>query len=232
MILAAGLGTRMRPLTDHTPKPLLKAGGKPLIAYHIERLAAAGISELVINTSYLAEQIEQALGDGADWGVTIHYSREAEPLETAGGIRQALPLLGDEPFVLINGDVWTDLPLAGLQAAYKQVVDGQMLAHLVLVDNPAQHPEGDFCLVDGLVKDKGSAKDQGDKKITALTFSGVSVLSPQLLSHCDDVRLGVVLRAVMPAGLVSGEHYRGHWYDIGTPQRLATLDQWLQNGAA
>lgn len=215
MILAAGLGTRMRPLTDHTPKPLLKAGGKPLIQWHIERLRDAGMTELVINHAWLGEQLEAALGDGQDLGVTIDWSREGQPLETAGGIRRALPLLGDAPFAVINGDIWTDYPLERLP--HTPAGD----AHLVLVDNPQHNPGGDFHLAsDGKVLDNGAAK---------LTFAGIGVYRPALFAGLADgeAALAPLLRAAMAEGRVSGEHFRGQWWDIGTPERLAELDQLL-----
>lgn len=217
MILAAGRGERMRPLTDHTPKPLLKAGGRALIEYHIDHLVAAGITELVINHAHLGEQIEAALGDGGRYGATIRYSHEVTALETAGGIFNALPLLGDGPFVVVNGDVWSDYPFERLPVS----IAG--LAHLVLVDNPPQHPGGDFALSGDRVVSDGSEK---------LTFSGISMLSPQLFADCSPgaFPLAPLLRQAMARGLVSGEHYRGRWYDIGTPQRLQQLDEALRRG--
>lgn len=218
MILAAGRGERMRPLTDHTPKPLLKAGGRALIEYHIDHLVAAGITELVINHAHLGEQIEAALGDGGCYGATIRYSHEVTALETAGGIFNALPLLGDGPFVVVNGDVWSDYPFERLS------VEITGLAHLVLVDNPPQHPGGDFALSGDRV-----VSDGGEK----LTFSGISMLSPQLFADCSPgaFPLAPLLRQAMARGLVSGEYYRGRWYDIGTPQRLQQLDEALRRGA-
>ena len=220
MILAAGLGTRMRPLTDHCPKPLLDVAGKPLIVRHIERLAAAGFRELVINTAHLGQMIEDALGDGAAWGVSICYSRELQPLETAGGIVNALPLLGDAPFLVINGDIWTDFPLATLQ----QGLPADVLAHLVLVDNPDHHPQGDFVLRDGCVMPRGEAQ--------GLTFSGLSVLSPALFAAWraragEALPLREVLLPAMQNGAVHGEHYKGYWLDVATPQRLEQLAQAL-----
>jgi len=214
MILAAGRGERMRPLTDHTPKPLLKAGGRALIEYHIDHLVAAGITELVINHAHLGDQIEAALGDGSRYGAAIRYSVEATALETAGGVFNALPLLGDEPFVVVNGDVWSDYPFEHLPAE----ITG--LAHLVLVDNPPQHPKGDFALSGDRVVAEGEPK---------LTFSGISMLSPQLFAGCTPgpFPLAPLLRQAMARGLVSGEHYRGRWFDIGTPQRLQQLDESL-----
>lgn len=215
MILAAGRGERMRPLTDHTPKPLLRVGGRTLIEYHILSLAQAGICDLIINHAHLGDQIEQALGDGSRYGVHIRYSSEGEALETGGGIFRALPLLGQEPFVVVNGDVWSDFPFASLPAAPVG------LAHLVLVDNPPQHPAGDFVLgADGLVRDVDGAR---------LTFSGIGVYRPELFADCQAGKfpLAPLLRAAMARGQVSGEYYRGSWTDVGTPERLAELDRRL-----
>ena len=218
MILAAGLGTRMRPLTDHCPKPLLDVAGEPLIVRHLRRLAAAGFTDVVINTAHLGHLIEQRLGDGAAFGLRIAYSREAAPLETAGGIVNALPLLGDAPFLLLNGDIWCDRDLAGLRT---QLPDGDTtLAHLVLVDNPAHHPQGDFLLQDGRVQPRGEH--------SGLTFSGLSLMHPRLFDGWrsragEAFPLREVLLPPMAAGQVSGEHYRGYWLDVGTPQRLAEL---------
>lgn len=216
MILAAGLGTRMRPLTDHCPKPLLPAGGKPLIVHHLERLAAAGITDVVINVSYRAKQIIAALGDGSDFGVSIAWSREEAPLETGGGIRQALPLLGEAPFLLINGDVWCDLDPARLPPL------GDDLAHLVLVDNPDHHPVGDFHL-----DERGRVHAQGEPR---LTFAGISLLQPALVADQAPGAFALVplLRRAMAAGLVGGHHHRGAWIDVGTPERLDALDRRLR----
>lgn len=215
MILAAGRGERMRPLTDNTPKPLLKAGGNYLIDYHLRALAAAGFENVVINHAHLGEQLEQALGDGDRYGLTIHYSPERTALETGGGIFNALPLLGDEPFLVINGDVWTDYPFERLRTQAVQ------LAHLVLVDNPPQHPKGDFALSDGLV-----SEGQGER----LTFSGIGVYRAELFAGCKSgaFPLAPILRRAMAADLVSGEHYQGRWFDIGTPERLTQLDEMLK----
>lgn len=215
MILAAGLGTRMRPLTDHCPKPLLDVAGKPLIARHIERLAAAGFRDIVINVAHLGHMIEAALGDGRQWGVNIHYSRETQPLETAGGIVNALPLLGDEAFLLVNGDIWCDYPLALLQSLQ---LSG--LAHLVLVDNPEHHLAGDFVLQGDKVHPRGEQ--------IGLTFSGMSVMHPRLFDNWraragEAFPLREILLPAMAAGQVSGEHYTGYWLDVGTPQRLQQL---------
>ncbi|MEW6354213.1 MAG: N-acetylmuramate alpha-1-phosphate uridylyltransferase MurU [Pseudomonadota bacterium] len=221
LILAAGRGERMRPLTDHTPKPLLKAGGKHLIEYHLTALTQAGIRDIVINHARLGHLIEQVLGDGSRYGARIHYSREGEQaLETGGGIYNALPLLGDAPFLVVNADVWTDYPYARLP----QNPDG--LAYLILVDNPAHHPQGDFVLhSDGGVSDTPASLMQ-----QRLTFSGIGVYQPQLFARCAPgaFPLAPLLRDAMRAGQVRGEHYTGCWMDIGTPQRLRELEQFLQ----
>ena len=225
LIFAAGLGERMRPLTGHTPKPLLAAGGKPLIVWHLERLAAAGIRYVVINTSHLAEQFPETLGDGARWGLRIRYAYEGTtPLETGGGMLNALPLLGPEPFLAINGDIYCDIDLATLPA------EPTGLAHLLLVDNPPHHAEGDFVLDShGLLHAEG---------LPRLTFSGIGVYRPALLSAWHETieatiestmkpprfKLAPVLRAAMTQGAISGQHYRGAWTDVGTPERLACLD--------
>ena len=221
MILAAGRGERMRPLTDHCPKPLLEAGGKPLIVWHIERLRAAGFHELVINHAHLGWMIEQALGDGSRFGVSIHYSAEVEALETAGGIRQALALLGQAPFLVINGDIYCDADLTALRGALGSSPTD--LAHLLLVNNPAHNPHGDFALVDGRI-----AADGPDK----LTFSGIGVYNPALFDSVaagSAAKLAPLLRKAMAGGRVSGALHQGAWLDIGTPQRLAALDAMLRN---
>ncbi|MEZ5541946.1 MAG: nucleotidyltransferase family protein [Pseudomonadota bacterium] len=212
MILAAGRGERMRPLTDATPKALLRVGGQSLIEHHIRALARAGIVELVVNHAHLGAQILAALGDGSRYGVGITYSAETGgALETGGGIFKALPLLGPAPFVVVNADVWTDFDFARLPHGLTG------LAHLVLVDNPPQHPAGDFALADGRIGQHGSAM---------LTFSGIGVYRPALFEDCTPgaFPLAPLLRRAMDAGLVTGEHYSGQWYDIGTPQRLETLN--------
>jgi MurNAc alpha-1-phosphate uridylyltransferase len=217
MILAAGRGERMRPLTDHTPKPLLQVGGKPLIVWHLERLVAAGIRDIVVNHAHLGERIEDALGDGAAWGARIRYSAEGQgrALETGGGIARALPLLGEDPFVVVNGDVWCDADLGALA-----LLPG-CLAHLLLVPNPAHHPDGDFALVDGRVRDDGHHP--------RLTFAGIGVYDPRLFDGCPRgaFPLAPLLRHAMVAGRVSGQRHDGEWHDIGTPQRLAALDRRL-----
>jgi len=217
MILAAGKGERLRPLTLHTPKPLVQAGGTPLIEYHIRALAEAGFNELVINHAWLGEQIEAHLGEGDRFGVRIRYSAEGEPLETGGGIHRALPLLGDQPFLVINGDIWTDYDFSLLE----KPLSG--MAHLVLVDNPAHHPAGDFALVDGSVREISASNAK-------LTYSGIAVLSPRLFDDCNAgaFKLAPLLRQAMAAGLVSGEHYRGRWIDVGTHERLAEVERILK----
>jgi MurNAc alpha-1-phosphate uridylyltransferase len=228
LIFAAGKGERMRPLTDRTPKPLLVVGGKQLIAWHLEKLAAFGVRDVVINTSWLADRFEPALGDGARWGLRLHYSYEgAEPLETGGGMLKALDFLGAAPFLAVNGDIWTDYDFANLPREF----DG--LAHLVMVDNPLQHPRGDFSL-----GDDGHLLASGESR---LTFAGIGIYRPALLDGWQSVignapgtelvpprfKLAPLLSAAMQPGLISGEHHRGRWTDVGTPERLATLDALL-----
>ncbi len=216
MILAAGRGERMRPLTDHCPKPLLEAGGRPLIQWHIERLVAADIRDIVINHAHLGAMIEQRLGDGARWGARIRYSAEGEgrALETGGGILKALPLLGD-PFLVINGDVWCDLDPGAL------AIDPGDLAWLVLVDNPAHNPRGDFAL-----DAAGRVVEQGPR----LTFAGVGVYRHALFDGCEPgaFPLAPLLRGAIARGRVGGMHHRGRWLDVGTPQRLQALDRMLR----
>jgi len=213
MILAAGKGERMRPLTLTTPKPLVRAGGVPLIDYHLHALAAAGFTEIVINHAWLGQQIEDYLGDGSRYGVSIQYSPEGEPLETGGGIFRALPLLGDDAFVVVNGDIWTDYDFSMLH----QPIAG--LAHLVLADNPAHHPVGDFQLIEGRVRD-------GQPGTANLTYSGIAVLHPQLFEGCSAgaFKLAPLLRAAMANGQVSGERLNGQWVDVGTHERLAEAE--------
>ncbi len=228
LVFAAGLGERMRPLTHHTPKPLLEAGGKPLIAWHLEKLAAIGVREVVVNISWLAECFPERLGDGSAWGLRLHYSHEGPaPLETGGGILHALPLLGEDPFLAVNGDIWTDYDFDRLPR--EPAGD----AHLVLVDNPDHHPQGDFVLDDeGRVHNDGGAR---------LTFSGIGVYRPSLLLGWRDTvdgdpgdpprfRLAPLLRAAMVRAAASGEHHRGRWTDVGTPERLQALDRQLRAG--
>ena len=231
LVFAAGRGERMRPLTDHTPKPLLEAGGKRLVEWHLERLAAAGVDEVVINTAHLAAQFPAALGDGTRWNLRIHYSHEGDhALETGGGMLHALAHFGDDAFIVVNGDVWCDVDLASLPAHPAGV------AHLVLVDNPPQHARGDFTLSpDGRVHAEGEA---------TLTYSGIGVYRPALLADWQrdlaaqghpwngstpaKFALVHLLRAAIARGDVGGEHHRGRWTDVGTPERLAELDTTLR----
>ncbi|MBV7481436.1 N-acetylmuramate alpha-1-phosphate uridylyltransferase MurU [Bordetella sp. BOR01] len=219
MILAAGRGERMRPLTDHTPKPLLPAGGKPLIVWHIERLAAAGIRDIVINHAWLGEQLPAALGDGSRYGVRIAYSAEPNALETAGGIAQALPLLGGQPFLVVNGDIWCDWDPAQAAPQARRLDAMQADAWLLLVDNPAHHPQGDFSLsADGRAGTDGPGR---------LTFAGIGLYRPALfdgLATGMAAPLAPLLRQAMARGMVLGTHHAGAWTDVGTPQRLAALD--------
>jgi MurNAc alpha-1-phosphate uridylyltransferase len=218
MVLAAGRGERMRPLTLERPKPLLEAGGRPLIVHHLDALARAGIRDVVVNVSWLGAQVVSALGDGSRHGVRIAYSDEGpEPLETGGGIFRALPLLGPAPFLVLNGDVWTDYPYAQL----RDVLRPADLARLVLVPNPQHNPEGDFVLRDGRI-----VEEPGER----LTFSGVGVYRPELFAGCRDgvFKLAPLLREAARSGRVGGEIHAGDWLDIGTPERLAELDARLR----
>ncbi|MGY6272106.1 N-acetylmuramate alpha-1-phosphate uridylyltransferase MurU [Achromobacter denitrificans] len=224
MILAAGRGERMRPLTDRLPKPLLSVGGQPLIAWHLRRLAAAGIRDIVINHAWLGHEIERALGDGSGHGVRIRYSAEAAALETAGGIARALPLLGDAPFLVINGDVWCDWDPALAAGLARGLPEGG--AWLLLADNPVQHPAGDFHLsADGRVDSQGEPR---------LTFSGIGVYHPSLFADIAPgtaAPLAPLLRQAMARNLVRGARHQGRWTDVGTPQRLAELDAELNRPA-
>lgn len=231
LILAAGRGERMRPLTDATPKPLLAAGGKRLIEWHLEKLAAIGIDEVVVNIAHLAAQFPATLGDGARYGLRIVYSREGdEPLETGGGLLHALPLLGDGPFIVVNGDIWADYDFVRLPR------EPAGLAHLMLVDNPPHHPQGDFWLAGD-----GSIAVDAPSDGRRLTYAGIGVYRPELLhgwrgviGHAPGARalpprfqLAPLLNAAARAGRISGEHHRGAWTDVGTPERLAALDATL-----
>jgi MurNAc alpha-1-phosphate uridylyltransferase len=212
MILAAGRGERLRPLTDEIPKPLLKVAGKSLIEYHIENLAGAGFKEIIINTAWLAEKIHQQLGDGSDYGVSIQYSDEGIALETAGGIINALPLLGEYPFLVVNGDIWCDYDFSTLPE-----LQAGIQAHLVLVDNPEHNPDGDFALQDGLIKNTGE---------TMLTFSGIGIYSTDFFAEQSPgaVPLAPIIRDKSDNDLVSGQHHKGLWTDVGTIERLNELE--------
>ena len=214
MLLAAGRGERMRPLTDAAPKPLLTVGGKRLIEYHLERLAAAGFDEVVINTAWLGDMIEATLGGGKRYGLAITYSHERpEALETGGGIFHALPLLGSAPFLLVNGDVWTDIDFGAL----RRDPPAGSLAHLVLVSNPPQHPRGDFVLDQGRVSESEGLRH---------TYSGVGIYRPELFAGCEPGKFPLLplLRRAIAAGRLTGELHAGRWYDIGTVERLQALD--------
>ena len=211
MLLAAGRGERMRPLTDQVPKPLLMVRGKPLIVHHLERLAHCGVRDVVINVAWLGDRIRAALGDGAAFGVSIRYSEEgAQALETGGGIFHALPWLGSEPFLVVNGDVFTDFDFSALSIA------PQAWAHLVLVPNPVQHPQGDFGLEQGLVVETGS---------TRWTYSGIGLYRARLFEGCQPGRFPLLplLRRAIAAACLTGEVYGGPWSDVGTAERLAAL---------
>lgn len=217
MILAAGRGERLRPLTDHVPKPLLEAGGKPLIGWHLERLAAAGCRDIVINVSHLGERIVERLGDGGAYGSRIAFSREPQPLETAGGMALARALLGPDPFLVVNGDVYCEVDLARL----RRVALGGQLAHLVLVPNPAHHPAGDFTLDAGRI---------GNAAAPRYTYAGIAVIAPALFAGVEagaKAQLAPLLRAAAERRQVSGELYEGTWLDVGTLERLAALEAYL-----
>ncbi|HWV13979.1 MAG TPA: nucleotidyltransferase family protein [Cellvibrio sp.] len=223
MILAAGLGQRMRPLTDQLPKPMLRVADKPLLQYHLEALANAGITEVIINLAYLGEKIRDFVGDGSRFSLRVSYSQEPEPLETGGALLKALPLLGEEPFLLINGDVWTDLSLAHF---CQQPLSTPCKAHLLLVHNPDFHPQGDFTLgSEGLLTEE-------NKDSPKYTFAGISLIDPQLIAQYPKLRpkfpLGELLRHGIPQKMISGEVYLGGWSDVGTPERLQQLDQQLK----
>ena len=217
MVLAAGRGERLRPLTDRLPKPHVPVAGKPLIAWHLERLAASGCREVVANVSHLGQQIVDYVGDGERFNLRVHFSREAEPLETAGGIAQALPLLGREPFLLVNGDIYCEIDFRPLLAHGL----GANLAHLVLVPNPPQHARGDFSLDDGVVGNDGTPR---------YTYAGVAVMSPRLVASVkrgDKAPLAPLLRAAAGERLISAERFGGLWQDVGTAERLAELETQL-----
>lgn len=223
MILAAGLGTRMRPLTDHCPKPLLRAGGETLIGHLLQALARGGYAEVIINHAWKGEMIEAALGQGADYGIRIHYSAEGTPLETAGGIRRALDWLDEgenQPFLVVNGDIWIDYPFQQLMPVASTLA--QDVAHLVLTDNPTHHPAGDFAL-------DAQGRLHLDRQ-PRLTFTGVGLYRPSLFRGLPDGArpLAPLLRQAIAENRVRGEHYRGVWSDIGTPERLEALDQQLR----
>jgi MurNAc alpha-1-phosphate uridylyltransferase len=219
MLLAAGLGERMRPLTRSTPKPLLEVGGRALIDWHLHALAAAGVRDVVINVSWLADKITAHCGDGSAYGLVIAYSREEAPLETAGGIIGALPQLGERPFLVLNSDIWTDYPLATLVG--RELPEAG--AHLVLVDNPPHHPGGDFSLLEEHVVEAHDA---------TFTFAGLGLYHPRFFEgYARGKRpLLPLLERAIAEGRLRGEHYAGRWTDVGTPERLAQLDEALKRG--
>lgn len=228
MILAAGRGERMRPLTDQCPKPLLPVGGRPLIEWHLLALARACIRDVVINHAHLGAMIEQALGDGSRWGLRLRYSPEAQALETAGGIAQALPWLGDGPFLVVNGDVHCDFDLARAWSIAQQMRTAGLLGWCVLVDNPEHHPDGDFMLRDG------SIAGEADSGAPRLTFSGIGLYRAELFAGIEPgtrAALAPLLRQAAAAGRLGGEYHGGHWTDVGTPQRLAELDAQLSRNS-
>lgn len=225
MILAAGRGERMRPLTDHTPKPLLQAGGKPLIVWHIERLVAAGFADIVVNCAWLGERLQAVLGDGSRVGARLLWSAESPALETAGGIARALPALGPEPFLVVNGDVWCDWDFRQARQSAAALAATRTRAWLLLVDNPAHNPNGDFGL------DAGGRVQALSSRLPALTFSGIGVYCPhffQTVSGQEPAALAPVLRQAISHSEVIGARHEGVWMDIGTPQRLQQLDTYLQ----
>lgn len=223
MILAAGRGERMRPLTDHLPKPLLPVAGKPLIVWHLEKLAAAGITDVVINHAWLGQKIEDTLGDGSDFGVRIHYSPEPVALETAGGIATAGPLLGSEPFLVINGDIWCDWNPIAAHTIAQDLNRTKHLAWLLLVTNPEHHPVGDFVrLEDGHLSDQAGRRN---------TFSGIGVYQPALFANTpigEPAKLAPLLRAAMRSRQIIGDLHESFWLDVGTPERLAALEYRLE----
>lgn len=215
MILAAGRGERLRPLTDKIPKPLIKVAGKSLIEYHLQNLSAAGFMDIVINTAWLADKIHQQLGNGEDYGVSIQYSDEGEALETAGGIINALPLLGDEPFLVVNGDIWCDFDFSTLPA-----LSSNYQAHLVLVNNPEHNPDGDFALHNNLIKNTGSPM---------YTFSGIGLYCAAFFAEQGSgaLPLAPIIRSKCETDLISGQYYNGEWTDVGSIERLQALENQL-----
>lgn len=218
MILAAGRGERMRPLTDHIPKPLLEVAGKPLIIWHLEKLAKANFEEVIINHAHLGGMIEAYVGDGSRWNLKITYSREGSPLETAGGIKKALPLIGDQPFLVVNADIYTDFNFATIKNRNLNDCKG----HLVMVKNPKQHPDGDFFLQNNQIEREGKER---------LTFSGIAVYQPKIFEDINIepvAKLAPILKKLIDAECISGEAYQGLWFDIGTPERLNEVNLFLK----
>lgn len=222
MLLAAGRGERLRPLTDAVPKALVEAGGKPLIVWHLERLARAGFAEAVINVSHLGARIVERVGDGARFGMRLHYSRERERLETAGGIANALELLGREPFLLVNADIYCECDFARLRSIDLGGRGAPLLAHLVLVPNPPHRPAGDFSLARGRI---------GDDPAPRYTYAGIAVMNPSLVDPVkagEKAPLAPLLYDAAARGLLGGELYEGLWQDVGTVERLAELEKFLR----
>lgn len=218
MILAAGRGERMRPLTDHIPKPLLEVAGKPLIIWHLEKLAKANFEEVIINHAHLGGMIEAYVGDGSRWNLKITYSREGSPLETAGGIKKALPLIGDQPFLVVNADIYTDFNFATIKNRNLNDCKG----HLVMVKNPKQHPDGDFFLQNNQIEREGKER---------LTFSGIAIYQPKIFEDINIepvAKLAPILKKLIDAECISGEAYQGLWFDIGTPERLNEVNLFLK----
>lgn len=218
MILAAGRGERMRPLTDQIPKPLLEVAGKPLIVWHLEKLAKANFEEVIINHAHLGEMIEAYVGDGSRWNLKITYSREGSPLETAGGIKKALPLIGDQPFLVVNADIYTDFNFATIKNRNLNDCKG----HLVMVKNPKQHPDGDFFLQNNQIELEGKER---------LTFSGIAIYQPKIFEDINIepvAKLAPILKKLIGAKCISGEAYQGLWFDIGTPERLNEVNLFLK----
>ena len=218
MILAAGKGERMRPLTDQIPKPLLEVAGKPLIAWHLEKLAKANFEDVIINHAYLGKMIEAYVGDGSRWNLKIAYSREGSPLETAGGIKKALPLIGDQPFLVINADIYTDFNFATIKNRNLNDCKG----HLVMVKNPKQHPDGDFFLQNNQIELEGKER---------LTFSGIAIYQPKIFEDINIepvAKLAPILKKLIGEKCISGEAYQGLWFDIGTPERLNEVNLFLK----
>ena len=218
LILAAGRGERMRPLTDHIPKPLLEVAGKPLIIWHLEKLAKANFEEVIINHAHLGGMIEAYVGDGSRWNLKVTYSREGSPLETAGGIKKALPLIGDQPFLVVNADIYTDFNFATIKNRNLNDYKG----HLVMVRNPKQHPDGDFFLQNNQIEREGKER---------LTFSGIAVYQPKIFEDINlepVAKLAPILKKLIDAECISGEAYQGLWFDIGTPERLNEINLLLK----
>jgi MurNAc alpha-1-phosphate uridylyltransferase len=218
MILAAGRGERMRPLTDHIPKPLLEVAGKPLIIWHLEKLAKANFEEVIINHAHLGGMIEAYVGDGSRWNLKVTYSREGSPLETAGGIKKALPLIGDQPFLVVNADIYTDFNFATIKNRNLNDCKG----HLVMVKNPKQHPDGDFFLQNNQIEREGKER---------LTFSGIAIYQPKIFEDINIepvAKLAPILKKLIDAECISGEAYQGLWFDIGTPERLNEVNLFLK----